>query len=82
MCGGGNRSLRGAQTQHILASLLRTAQQRGLDTTETAVLDALSALHERRTDSGAQGSHRHLAGSHRPATTLAPTTDSRIAPTR
>lgn len=35
MCGGGNRSLRGAQTQQILASLLRTAQQRGLDTTDT-----------------------------------------------
>jgi len=35
MCGGGNRSLRGAQTQQVLASLLRTAQQRGLDTTKT-----------------------------------------------
>jgi transposase len=35
MCGGGNRSRRGAQTQQVLASLLRTAQQRGLDTTET-----------------------------------------------
>jgi transposase len=35
MCGGGNRSRRGAQTQQILTSLLRTAQQRGLDTTET-----------------------------------------------
>jgi transposase len=35
MCGGGNRSVRGAQTQQILASVLRTAQQRGLDSTET-----------------------------------------------
>jgi transposase len=35
MCGGGNRSRRGAQTQQVLASLLRTAQQRGLDTTAT-----------------------------------------------
>ena len=35
MCGGGNRTLRGAQTQQVLASVLRTAQQRGLDTTET-----------------------------------------------
>ena len=34
-CGGGNRSTHGAQTQQILASVLRTAQQRGLDTTET-----------------------------------------------
>jgi hypothetical protein len=35
MCGGGNRSVRGAQTQQVLASVLRTAQLRGLDTTET-----------------------------------------------
>lgn len=35
MCGGGNLSRRGAQTQQILASLLRTAQQRGLNITET-----------------------------------------------
>ena len=35
MCGGGNRTVRGAQTQQVLASILRTAQQRGLDTTET-----------------------------------------------
>jgi transposase len=32
MCGGGNRTVRGAQTQQVLASVLRTAQQRGLDT--------------------------------------------------
>ena len=32
-CGGGNRTQRGAHTQQILASLLRTAQQRGLDST-------------------------------------------------
>jgi transposase len=31
MCGGGNRSPRGAETQHVLASILRTAHQRGLD---------------------------------------------------
>lgn len=31
MCGGGNRSSRGADTQQVLASILRTAQQRGLD---------------------------------------------------
>jgi hypothetical protein len=35
MCGGGNRTPRGAQTQQVLASVLRTAQQRGLDTTAT-----------------------------------------------
>jgi transposase len=31
MCGGGNRTPRGAQTQQVLASVLRTAHQRGLD---------------------------------------------------
>ena len=35
MCGGGNRTPRGAQTQQVLASVLRTAQQRGLDSTVT-----------------------------------------------
>lgn len=41
-CGGGNRTVRGAQTQHVLASILRTAQQRGLDSTHilTALLRA------------------------------------------
>ena len=34
MCGGGNRSRRGADTQQMLASILRTAHQRGLDATE------------------------------------------------
>lgn len=34
---GGNRSPRGAATQHVLASLLRTTQQRGLDPTATLV---------------------------------------------
>jgi hypothetical protein len=34
MCGGGNRSRRGADTQQLLASLLRTAHQRGLDATD------------------------------------------------
>lgn len=38
-CGGGNRTVRGAQTQQVLASLLRTAQQRRLDT--TALLETL-----------------------------------------
>jgi transposase len=36
-CGGGNRTTRGAQTQQILASVLRTAQQRGLDSTAVLV---------------------------------------------
>jgi len=31
MCGGGNRTSRGAVTQYVLASVLRTACQRGLD---------------------------------------------------
>jgi transposase len=31
MCGGGNRSPRGADTQQVLASILRTAHQRDLD---------------------------------------------------
>ena len=31
VCGGGNRSPHGAETQQVLASLLRTAQQRQLD---------------------------------------------------
>ena len=31
MCGGGNRSVRGADTQQVLVSILRTAQQRQLD---------------------------------------------------
>ena len=31
MCGGGNRSPQGADTQQVLDSLLRTAQQRDLD---------------------------------------------------
>lgn len=38
-CGGGNRTAHGAQTQQILASVLRTAQQRGVCTT-----DALTTL--------------------------------------
>lgn len=33
MCGGGNRTVRGAESQQILASVLRTADQRGLDVT-------------------------------------------------
>ena len=37
MCGGGNRTVRGAQTQQVLASILRTAQQRGLDATAVVV---------------------------------------------
>lgn len=39
MCGGGNRTPRGAVTQYVLASVLRTACQRGLD--RCAVLTAL-----------------------------------------
>lgn len=34
VCGGGNRSPRGADTQQVLASLLRTARQRGVDSAE------------------------------------------------
>lgn len=34
MSGGGNRTARGAQTQQVLASVLRTAAQRGLDRTD------------------------------------------------
>ena len=33
-CGGGNRTLHGAQTQQVLASVLRTAWQRGIDSTD------------------------------------------------
>lgn len=36
-CGGGNRTPRGAQTQEVLASVLRTAHQRGLDATNVLV---------------------------------------------
>jgi transposase len=34
VCGGGNRTRRGADTQQVLVSILRTARQRELDTTE------------------------------------------------
>lgn len=37
MCGGGNRTTRGAHTQQVLASVLRTAHQRGVDTTALVV---------------------------------------------
>jgi transposase len=37
MCGGGNRTPRGATSQQILASVLRTAHQRGLDATDVLV---------------------------------------------
>jgi len=37
MCGGGNRTDRGATSQQILASVLRTADQRGLDATDVLV---------------------------------------------
>ena len=37
MCGGGNRTARGAESQQILASVLRTADQRGLDATHVLV---------------------------------------------
>jgi transposase len=39
MCGGGNRTAHGAQSQQILTTVLRTADQRGLDA--TALLSAL-----------------------------------------
>jgi transposase len=38
MCGGGNRTARGAQSQQILTTLLRTADQRGLDATALLAL--------------------------------------------
>jgi len=41
-CGGGNRTMRGAQSQQVLASVLRTAQQRGLDTTALIVTALLA----------------------------------------
>jgi len=37
MCGGGNRTRRGADSQQVLASVLRTAHQRGLDATDVLV---------------------------------------------
>jgi transposase len=37
MCGGGNRTRRGADSQQVLASVLRTAHQRGLDATAVLV---------------------------------------------
>ena len=37
MCGGGNRTRRGADSQQVLASVLRTADQRGLDATAILV---------------------------------------------
>jgi len=37
MSGGGNRTARGARTQQVLASVLRTATQRGLDRTDVLV---------------------------------------------
>ena len=37
MCGGGNRTRRGADSQQVLASVLRTADQRGLDATDMLV---------------------------------------------
>lgn len=37
MCGGGNRTRRGADSQQILTSLLRTVDQRGLDATHVLV---------------------------------------------
>jgi hypothetical protein len=37
MCGGGNRTVRGPDSQQVLASVLRTADQRGLDATDMLV---------------------------------------------
>jgi transposase len=42
MCGGGNRTRRGADSQQVLASVLRTADQRGLDAT-VVLTDLLTA---------------------------------------
>jgi transposase len=45
-CGGGNRTVHGAHSQQVLASVLRTAHQRGLDSTEllTTLLRAPSPV--------------------------------------
>ena len=37
MCGGGNRTWQGAETQQVLATILRTAWQRGLDANDLFV---------------------------------------------
>jgi len=37
VCGGGNRTERGAETQQVLASILRTAAQRGLNASDLLV---------------------------------------------
>jgi hypothetical protein len=37
MCGGGNRTARGADSQQVLASVFRTADPRGLDATDLLV---------------------------------------------
>ncbi len=37
VCGGGNRTIQGAQTQQVLASILRTATQRGLNSSALLV---------------------------------------------
>jgi transposase len=37
MCGGGNRTARGTASQQVLATVLRTAHQRGLDATDVVV---------------------------------------------
>src|SRR4029078_2119688 len=37
MCGGGNRTSHGAESQQILTSVLRPADQRGLDVTDLLV---------------------------------------------
>jgi transposase len=42
MCGGGNRSPQGADTQQVLVSILRTAQQRNLDV-DTVITTLLHA---------------------------------------
>jgi transposase len=46
MCGGGNRTRQGAETQQVLASLLRTAHQRSLDADDivTTLLQARAPI--------------------------------------
>jgi transposase len=46
MCGGGNRSPQGAETQQVLASILRTAHQRSLDADDivTTLLQARAPI--------------------------------------
>jgi transposase len=66
VCGGGNRTTRGAVTQQVLASILRTARQRDLDahTILTPLLCAPTAI-------VSPAFHRSAAGARRLASVAA-----------